>query len=199
MTFKILLVAASVMLYGCVSSSFSPDDSAENLLPSTTSSANKSDDSYLQIAKDLFVAGQYRQAYQISSNLAEKNNVEAQYLLGYMIFYGYGVPADEKQGTKWINVSADTGYRPAIEALVLIKHGLTPDNKCSSVNLLPESKNVSHSETSQEPRNRAVTQHDQNAEPMITDASASQKVKNTMALTSTQLKEGEVLITPKKK
>jgi len=97
------------------------------------------DDFYMNIAKDLYTAEQYKQAYQISAKLAKKNNVEAQYLLGYLYYYGQGVALDVKQGIKWISVSADSGYRPAIEALVLIKHGLTPENKCPSIDFYSDS------------------------------------------------------------
>ena len=140
MKFLFLFTTLSFLLSGC-DSILPVNGNSENNIESFSDSQNtESDEYYLQIAKDLFVAQQYKQAYQIATHLAEKNNVEAQYLLGYMLYYGHGAPADIEQGTKWINVSADTGYRPAIEALVLIKHGLTPDNKCSSVNLLPEAK-----------------------------------------------------------
>jgi len=146
MKFTILTFSIALLLNGCSLNSIGLDDISfdntkgdtsnnEVTAPEDKGSAHKTDESYLQIAKDLFVAGQYKQAYQISTNLAEKEHVEAQYLLGYMIYYGYGIPADIKQGTKWINVAADKGHRPAIEALVLIKHGLTPDNKCSAVSL----------------------------------------------------------------
>ncbi|WP_198265609.1 tetratricopeptide repeat protein [sulfur-oxidizing endosymbiont of Gigantopelta aegis] len=167
MKFIFILVLIS-LLSACGSTSFFKENTSENEVISNTNSI--SDDAYLQIAKDLFVAQQYKQAYQIASTLADKNNVEAQYLLGYMVYYGYGVTSDPEQGTKWITISADTGYRPAIEALVLIKHGLTPDNKCSAVNLLPESES-----------NKRI---DKTAN--TTDASML-------------LKEGEILITPKKK
>jgi len=146
MKFAIITLSMALLLNGCSLSSIGLDDvsfddsavdTSKNKITALDDEKNthKTDDSYLQIAKDLFVAGQYKQAYQISSKLAESDDVEAQYLLGYMIYYGYGIPADVKQGTKWINVAADKGHRPAIEALVLIKHGLTPDNKCSAVNL----------------------------------------------------------------
>lgn len=91
------------------------------------------DEYYLKIAKDLYTAQQYTQAYQITSKLAEKNNPAAQYLLGYLTYYGQGVTADKEQGTKLIQIAADAGYRPAIEGLVMINHGLTPDNKCEPV------------------------------------------------------------------
>ena len=96
--------------------------------------ANESDDGYyLSIAQELYTAKQYKQTYQIARKLADKGNYEAQYLLGYLIFYGQGVTEDKELGKKWIQKSADAGYRPAIEGLVLINHGLTSEYTCVPV------------------------------------------------------------------
>ena len=127
-----------LFLAGCQTTSFFDNSSSADSPDIDVTAGSDSDAYYLNIAKDLYVAGQYKQSYQIASKLTENNNVEAQYLLGYLLYYGQGVPVDIKQGTKWITVSADVGYRPAIEALVMIRHGLTPDNKCSSGILIPE-------------------------------------------------------------
>jgi len=135
-----------------------------------------SDAFYLNIAKELYVAQQYKQAYQITTGLAEKNNAEAQYLLGYLYYYGQGVPVDIKQGSKWISISADSGYRPAIEALVLIKHGLTPDNKCSPVNLAPQEETIVKKD--------------------VDNVSTIEK-NEEVAHETIELNKGEVLITPK--
>ena len=169
----ILFFILSIVLNGC--SLFTPENktSDEYEKKSTEQVIEPGSDAYyMNIAKDLYTAQQFKQAYQISSVLAEKNNVEAQYLLGYLHYYGQGVPVDIKQGSKWISTAADAGYRPAIEALVLIKHGLTPDNKCSSVNLLSENT-------------KAVEQ------PVIN------KKTEKPTVVSNELKTGEILITPK--
>ena len=159
-----------MLLSGCNLNFISNEDDLDNDRGTLSEiKMAESDASYLQIAKDLYVAGQYRQAYQIAINLSENNNVEAQYLQGYMLYYGQGVAIDKEQGTKWISVAADTGYRPAIEALVLIKHGLTPDNKCSPVNLIQGSNTINNG------------QSDKKSNPV-----------------SDSLNKGEVLITPKK-
>ncbi|MCW8931071.1 MAG: hypothetical protein OQL19_12630 [Gammaproteobacteria bacterium] len=171
-----LLILLSFSLSGCYSNYFVKENSVsdETKHVSSNTSDNESAASYLNIAKDLFVAGQYKQAYQIASNLSEQNNIEAQYLLGYMTYYGYGIPVDTTQGTKLITISADRGYRPAIEALVLIKHGLTPDNNCSSVNLQSDETEVANNKIRKEIK------------------SVEDDIK------SPKLKEGEVLITPKR-
>ncbi len=138
MKFILLLMLLSFSLSGCTLASLSSKSSEDNAEVLSNSAASDSDEYYLQIAKDLFTAKQYKQAYQIATKLAENNNVEAQYLLGYMLYYGLGVTIDVEQGSKWINISADTGYRPAIEALIIIKHDLTSDKTCPTVNMVPE-------------------------------------------------------------
>jgi len=138
------------------------DDNPENeSQPDVSNNANTkfndniddNDQYYLQIAKDLYVAKQYKQAYQIASKLAEKGNHEAEYLLGYLVYYGQGVPADVDEGTRWIQKSADAGYRPAIEGLVMIRHGLTPDNKCDTDN----KKSKSASDTAEDYKQIIIT------------------------------------------
>lgn len=197
MKYNILFVSVSIILSGCASNPFTAENSKGDVYSSVLSNTTTESTSYLQIAKDLFVAGQYKQAYQISSNLAEKNDVEAQYLLGYMIYYGYGVPADAEQGTKWITVSADTGHRPAIEALVLIKHGLTPDNKCSSVNFVPDTEVASQSEHESKPIKKSNSKS--KTKQKDNQVSQSDELKKSNQISSIDLKEGEILITPKKK
>ena len=110
--------------------------------------SNSDDQYYLKIAKDLYVEKQYQQAIKIAQNLAEKGNLEAQYLLGYLLYYGQGVKENKELGSKWIKTSADSGYRPAIEALVMIKYGLTPNNKCEpSVKISDDIEKVKHEQT----------------------------------------------------
>lgn len=172
-----LFFTLSLMLGGCTT--ITPENKNtydEPIMNMERAPEPGSDAFYLNIAKDLYVAGQYKQAHQITTGLAEKNNAEAQYLLGYLYYYGQGVPIDVKQGAKWITISADSGYRPAIEALVLIKHGLTPDNKCSTVNSVPQEAS-------------AVKNN-------IDSASLSAE-NEEVSIETVELKKGEILITPK--
>lgn len=188
----ILFFTAALILSGC-NATTPKNENSDKLLENNEQVVPEpepgSDAYYLNIAKDLFVAKQYKQAYQITAGLAEKNNTEAQYLLGYLYYYGQGVPVDAVQGSKWISVSADAGYRPAIEALVLIKHGLTPDNKCSSVDLLPAN----------EGQNAAadINVNGSNKKPLIQSGDIMTADIKTDTLKINTLKEGEVLITPK--
>ncbi len=140
---KFYLLIAVIFLSGCqymtIDTDTDTDDANEESI-----AINNSDNEYLKIAKELFVAKQYKQSYEIAHKLAQKDNPEAHYLLGYLLYYGYGVKADKEEGAKWIKKSADTGYRPAIEALVMIQYNLTPDKKCPADGgpvLKPDNKN----------------------------------------------------------
>ena len=131
--FILLTILPSLLLTGgCQYLGVDEETDSEQKPINTTKDTN--DDEYLQIAKDLFVAKQYKQAYRMAKKLAQNNNPEAHYLLGYLLYYGYGVKADKEQGKIWIKKAADTGYRPAIEALVMIQYNLTPDKKCPTDN-----------------------------------------------------------------
>ncbi len=139
---KFYLLIAVVFLSGC--QYMTADTDTEDTNEKSIAINNSDDEEYLKIAKELFVAKQYKQSYQIARKLAQKDNPEAHYLLGYLLYYGYGVKADQEEGAKWIQKSADTGYRPAIEALVMIQYNLTPDKKCPADGgpvLQPDNKN----------------------------------------------------------
>ncbi len=130
---KYIWLMGVIFLAGCQSMDMNDDTQrqSESAAQSDAQEMPDSDDKeYLSIAKDLFASKQYKQSYQIVRRLAQKNNPEAHYLLGYMMYYGYGVKADKKQGTQWIKKAADAGNRSAIEALVMIQYKLTPDMKC---------------------------------------------------------------------
>lgn len=131
--FILLTIISSVLLTGgCqyLGLNEAADEATEAEQKPINTAQDTNDDEYLQIAKDLFVARQYKQAYRMAKKLAQNNSPEAHYLLGYLLYYGYGVKADREQGKMWIKKAADAGYRPAIEALVMIRYKLTPDKKC---------------------------------------------------------------------
>lgn len=75
----------------------------------------------LQRGKSNFEAGYYRDAFHQLLPLASEGNREAQYAVGYMYFYGYGVAQDTETGTFWIQKSAAQHYQPAAEALVAMR------------------------------------------------------------------------------
>lgn len=77
--------------------------------------------SYLKEGKRLFEAGYYKSAMKELLPLACDGSAEAQYAVGYMYYYGYGVAQDTDVGHFWIKRSADKGYGPAKQALLIIQ------------------------------------------------------------------------------
>ena len=68
-----------------------------------------------------FQHGNFKAAFNQLLPSAYHGNAEAQYAVGYMYFYGYGVPMDRASGKYWITKSARQDYLPAINALELIR------------------------------------------------------------------------------
>jgi len=71
-------------------------------------------------ARALFLNKQYTQAAEILLPLAQQGHAGAQYTIGYMYHYGYGVPRNEKESTRWITLAAARGYPQAQAALARI-------------------------------------------------------------------------------
>lgn len=67
-----------------------------------------------------FKNGDYKQAFRKLLPVAVNGRPEAQYAVGYMYYYGYGVSQDSESGTFWMERAAQKNYPPAIEALSLI-------------------------------------------------------------------------------
>ncbi|OAI47036.1 hypothetical protein AYO45_05995 [Gammaproteobacteria bacterium SCGC AG-212-F23] len=67
--------------------------------------------------KYYFKKGNYKKAYEQLFPAAVCGNPEAQYAVGYLVYYGYGVDRDEVIGIFWIQKSAEHHYPRAIEAL----------------------------------------------------------------------------------
>ena len=76
--------------------------------------------SELQTGKRFIEQGYYKRAMQELLGPACDGNPEAQYAVGYMYYYGYGVAQDTAVGYFWINRAARKGYLPAIQAIGLI-------------------------------------------------------------------------------
>lgn len=77
----------------------------------------------MQAGKLCFSAGNFRPAFCRLLPVAVYGYPQAQYAVGYMYYYGYGVCRDTEAGLFWIQQSADQGYRPAICALAIIRRG----------------------------------------------------------------------------
>lgn len=75
----------------------------------------------LQAGKQSFEGGYYKKAFRQLLPLAVKCQPEAEYAVGYMYYYGYGVPEDSESGMFWMTKAADQHYPPAIRALELIQ------------------------------------------------------------------------------
>lgn len=71
--------------------------------------------------KYYFEDGNFKLAFKTLLPAAVSGNPQAEYAIGYMYFYGYGVPQDSDTGLFWMEKSAEQGYLPAIKALNLIK------------------------------------------------------------------------------
>ena len=75
----------------------------------------------LQEGKRDFNTGYYKSAMRNLLPLASDGNRDAQYAVGYMYYYGYGVAQDTDVAYFWVKRSADQHYEPAIKALALMK------------------------------------------------------------------------------
>jgi TPR repeat protein len=77
--------------------------------------------------KSSFTSGDYKSAFHQLLPLAAADNMRAQYAVGYMYYYGYGVTRDAESGLFWMQKSAAQHYAPAEKALDLIaKNNATP-------------------------------------------------------------------------
>lgn len=71
----------------------------------------------LSLGKNTFNSGDFKSAYKQLLPLAVEGNPDAQYAVGYMCYYGYGVPQDSYTGIFWMRRAADQGNPAAIRAL----------------------------------------------------------------------------------
>lgn len=70
--------------------------------------------------KTLFLQKQYAAAAKILLPIARQGHAAAQYTIGYMYHYGYGLPHNEKESTRWIATAAARGHPQAKEAMARI-------------------------------------------------------------------------------
>lgn len=73
-----------------------------------------------------FEEGYFKKSFKELLPLAVKGNAEAQYAVGYMYYYGYGVTQDAESGAFWIRQSAEQHYQPAIKALPMLNQSHYP-------------------------------------------------------------------------
>jgi TPR repeat protein len=83
--------------------------------------SNKSKEpSPLEQAEATYFKGDYQKAAEQLMPLAKAGDSQAQYTLGYMYYYGQGVPRDRTQGHFWMQQSAKQGNKTALQALELL-------------------------------------------------------------------------------
>jgi len=69
-----------------------------------------------------FIAGNYRYAFRELLPAAVKGNLQAEYAVGYMYYYGYGTSQDTDTGIFWMQKAAAQNFEPAVKALGIIHH-----------------------------------------------------------------------------
>lgn len=75
----------------------------------------------MEVGKMAFQTGDYPKAFHQLLPIAKAGRPEAQYAVGYMYYYGYGVPRDLSAGMFWIGRAAAQHYPAADQALERIR------------------------------------------------------------------------------
>lgn len=88
------------------------------LLFATTAAAQSAD-----AARAAMQAGNYAEAYCVWRSLAEKNDAEAQYNLGWMYHNGYGLVIDDRRASEWWEKAAAEDSPEALAALGTLYYG----------------------------------------------------------------------------
>jgi TPR repeat protein len=76
---------------------------------------------HLEEGKKNFGDGNYKQAFHELLPVASDGNAHAEYAVGYMYYYGYGVAQDSESARFWMKKSADQHYEPAVKALEMLR------------------------------------------------------------------------------
>lgn len=82
----------------------------------------------LEQGKVNFIAGNYKAAFHELLPVAGKGNAQAEYAVGYMYYYGYGVSQDSESGIFWMQKAANQNFEPAIKALDVIHRKAITEN-----------------------------------------------------------------------
>src|SRR3990167_9106263 len=93
----------------------------KNTIPTQPKVMSPATMSELALGKRMFQDGYYKRAIQQLLPLAAEGNMEAQYAVGYMYYYGLGTSQDTESGYFWIKRSADQRFQPALTALVIVE------------------------------------------------------------------------------
>ncbi len=74
----------------------------------------------LQAGKASFSSGDFKKSFHQLLPLAAEGKPEAEYAIGYMYYYGYGVAVDSDTGLFWMERAAKQGDANAQKALAMI-------------------------------------------------------------------------------
>lgn len=74
----------------------------------------------LEMGKLTFQSGDYKTAFKTLLPLAADGKPDAQYAVGYMYYYGYGVAMDPTSGEFWMRRAAKQHFGPALIAMKTI-------------------------------------------------------------------------------
>ena len=81
---------------------------------------DQEDEANLQLAREQFLREDYESSAITLLPIARSGNPEAQYSLGYLYYYGLGVPRNISYGRQLIQAAAEQENERAIEALKLL-------------------------------------------------------------------------------
>jgi len=110
-----LLIAVILGLSACTTVPVEPEVRKES--PQEVSAA------LFERAKLLYLSKDYAGAAGLMRALAGRGHLQAQYVLGYMYYYGQGVPRNEKEAIRWITTAAARGHAKAKKALEVLDRG----------------------------------------------------------------------------
>jgi TPR repeat protein len=94
-----------------------PNDAEVNASSGTTEAGKPF--ATLAEGKASFLAKNYKVAYQQLLPLAQQGNADAQYAVGYMLYYGKGVDRNEAKARDWMNKAAAQGQPAAKKAIIM--------------------------------------------------------------------------------
>ncbi len=87
-----------------------------------------------------FKAGYYKQAFHHLLPVAVQGRAEAQYAVGYMYYYGYGVPQDNESGLFWMERAASQNFESARKALEMIRQNDMQEQKATAFRNQPDQR-----------------------------------------------------------
>ncbi len=113
---------------------------------STTHPKQATPEESLHFSKEDYLLGNYNEAYQHALVSAEAGNAQAQYDIGYFLYYGLGVKRDQKQAVVWFEKSANQEDKSAVAALGMIHE--STQHQAEKATSKPQKKQTSARKTS---------------------------------------------------